>query len=507
MVKQTIKQAQSGWEDYVKNFLADVEIDPEETPEEKQRRIARLESDPVAWCRYYFPKYCSSPFAAFHIRAIRRIVKNTNTYEVWPWARELAKSAIAMFVILYLALTGQIKCLLLVSATEDSAKRLLEPYMIELMKNPRIRNDYGEQVVFGKWEEGNFVAKCGCAFRALGAGNKPRGTRNENIRPDFILVDDIDTDEEVRNPDRITDKWEWIEGALIPTTSVNKDKRILFVGNIIGNDTTITRAMTQADYAEIVNIRDKNNLSTWPEKNSEEAIDRQLALISFAAGQKEYFNNPISEGDVFKAATWGKCPPLRRFPFLVAYADPATSNRDKKSSCTKALILLGFLDGKYYVLNARVDHATTDAFIQWFYDLRDYVGGAVPVYYYIENNGLQNPFYEQVFLPKFAERGKSDGNSIGVTPDARNKGDKFTRIEGTLEPLVRNAALVFNEAEAANPHMKRLETQFLTVTPKLSAPCDGVDATEGGVYIIREKLASWNTQITYIPLPRSTKRY
>lgn len=507
MAKLTQKQAETSWEEYVKIYLSDLTVDKNESPDAKYRRIRKLEDDPEKWCQYYFEEYCSSPFAPWQVKAMLRVIRNPKIYEVWPWARELAKSAIAMFVWLYLALTGQIKCLLLVSATEESADRLLEPYMIELSKNPRIINDYGEQVVYGKWSEGNFMAKCGCLFLGLGAGNKPRGTRNKSIRPDGIYVDDIDTDEEVRNPERIKAKWEWIEGALIPTTSVSKPKRILFVGNIIGQDTTITRAREKAQYAEIVNIRDKNGLSTWPGKNTEEAIDEQLALISFAAAQKEYFNNPISEGDVFKEMTWGRCPAIGRFPFLVAYADPATSNKDNKASCTKALVLLGFLEGKYYVLKCFVANATTDTFIQWFYDMRDYVGGRTTVYYYIENNSLQNPFYEQVFLPKFAERGKKDGNSVGVTPDTRNKGDKFTRIEGTLEPLVRTGSLVLNEAEKGCPHMQRLESQFLTVSPRLKAPVDGVDATEGGVVVVRGKMGDFTQQHTFIQRQRNPKRF
>ncbi len=55
----------------------------------------------------------------------------------------------------------------------------------------------------GAWETGEFTCQSGCSFRAIGAGQSPRGTRNKNFRPDCILIDDIDTDEECRNPERI----------------------------------------------------------------------------------------------------------------------------------------------------------------------------------------------------------------------------------------------------------------------------------------------------------------
>ena len=44
-------------------------------------------------------------------------------------------------------------------------------------------------------------------------------------------------------------------------------------GNIIAKDCCVVRAGEMADSWDIVNIRDKNGFSTWPEKNSEEDIE------------------------------------------------------------------------------------------------------------------------------------------------------------------------------------------------------------------------------------------
>ena len=323
----------------------------------------------------------------------------------------------------------------------------------------------------------------------------------------MILVDDIDTDEDCRNPEIISKRWKWFEQALYPTRSTSNPLLVIFCGNIIAEDCCIRRAIGMADRTDIVNIRDEKGRSPWPEKNSEEDIDRTLSKISIRAQQGEYFNNPYSEGTVFKEVRWGKIPPLSAFRFLVAYADPATSNKDKKGSCTKAVVLLGLHKGVYYVLRCRVDNASNDTFVQWFYDLRDWVAGRSLVYYYIENNTLQDPFYSQVFIPLFAAKGKASGDYIGITPDTRRKPDKFARIEGGLEPLVRTGLLVFNEAERGDPHMQRLEQQFRAVTPKLSAPVDGVDATEGGIFNIRQNTTAGINQITYIPQPVNHKRF
>ncbi|MEG1464799.1 MAG: hypothetical protein RSC11_07875, partial [Mucinivorans sp.] len=346
----------------------------------------------------------------------------------------------------------------------------------------------------------------GAAFRAVGARQSPRGSRNNELRPDVILVDDYDTDEECRNPDILTKKWEWFEKALYPTRAVDKPLLVIFCGNIIAVDCCMRRAMEMADHTDVVNIRDKNGKSSWIDKNSEEDIDRTLSKISYKAQQGEYYNNPVQDGSTFGELTFARIPEVARFDFLVAYADPATSNSDKKTSCTKALVLVGALKGRYYVLKCFVDNATTDTFVQWFFDLQDWVADRTSVYYVVENNSLQDPFYEQVFVPAFAAKGRHLKKQLGLTPDKRVKKDKFTRLEATLEPLVRLGDLIFNQDEEGNPHMMRLKEQFRLFGPRLAAPCDGVDALEGGIFIVRSKSNIGARNITYVNRRRNKNR-
>ena len=88
---------------------------------------------------------------------------------------------------------------------------------------------------------------------------------------------------------------------------------------------------------DIINIRGKDGLSVWPEKNSEEDIDLFLSLVSAAAAQKEFFNNPVVDGGVFAEITYGKVPALSRFKFLY-FKQPSTPG--------DAIVLEGGRDGK-----------------------------------------------------------------------------------------------------------------------------------------------------------------
>ncbi len=491
MGKLDNRAAYKEWSEYY-NALKKDKASDDLTPVERLRKREQLEKDKIAWIQFFFSEYCSYPFAPFHRRAIKRLTENMEWYEVLSWSRELAKSTIVMFVIMYLVLTGRKRNVLIVSNSHTNAERLLRPYKNAFEKNQLLKDYYGNLREFGKWTSDEFSLTTGATFRALGAGESPRGTREDANRPDAIIVDDYDTDEDCRNPDIVKQKWDWFENALFPTRSVSEDLLVVFCGNVIANNCCVVNASKKADNWEVINIRDAKGKSTWPEKNSEERIRRIEMKVSTKAFQQEYMNNPLSEGDVFKQMVYGECPPLKRLQFAIAYGDPAPSNSKNKASSFKALWLIGYLEGKFYVYYGFLDHVTNEEFVEWYYSIRDYVDGRTQVYSYIENNKLQDPFYEQVFMPMFAKKGQEKG-FVGIIPDERCKPPKFERIEGNLEPLVRQGRLVFNIAERENPHMKRLEEQFMLVNRAMKSPADGPDCIEGGVYIANQKIATMAT--------------
>lgn len=483
MAKLADKQALTTWDVFRESLLKCTNVDRGETYAEQQKRIKYLEADFERWARYYFPNYCTAEPALFHIRAAQRILKHEEWFEVRAWARELAKSVRSLIETLYQVLTGRKKNIILVSNSEDNARRLLEPYRANLDTNQRIIYDYGIQKSH-KWREGDFKTRRGVAFRAIGADQSPRGTRNDEVRPDKIIIDDIDTDQDCRNPDIITKRVNWLFGALIPTRAVNIPLQIVVCGNIIAEYCCVTELMKKADHNDIVNIRTAG-VSSWPGKNSEQHIDRVLNTISYAAAQTEYFNNPQTEGRVFKKLNFGKVPPLSQMEQIIIYADPAPSNSDVKNNSYKVVALVGRAKGITYVIKVFCEQCTNAKFIQWFYDLYTIVRGH-NVQYWIENNTLQNPFYEQVFLPLFREAGKAKGYTIPIRPDTRKKADKYTRIEGTLEPANRLGLLIFNEKEKDSQDMQTAIGQFMVVSPTYRGAIDAPDCIEGAYKILDE---------------------
>lgn len=489
--KKTDKDWLLEWKEFGANIDNATPIDLTESSVDKLKRIKNLEADDEAWFKYYFPNFYTSEPADFHLKSTRKIMNVAEYYLVRSWARELSKSGRTMMEVLKLCLTGKKKNVILVSNSYDNAERLLMPYMIILERNNRIINDYGNQKKLGSWQAGEFTTTKGVSFRALGAGQSPRGTRNNEIRPDVILIDDIDTDEDCRNSEIIEKRVKWIDEALIPTRSISNGLLIIACGNIIADYCCITEMGAKADSHEIINIRDENGKSTWPQKNTEELIDIALRTTSYESIQKEYYNNPMDGGKVFKNLV-DKAPfKLKHCDYVVIYADPATSNSESKKSSSKALGIVANKMREYNIHKAWVDQMTNAKFIDYLFEayLICVNAGVQVIYIYIENNTLQNPFYEQVLLPLIYKKSQELSVILPIRPDDRKKPEKWSRIEGKLEPLVRLEYLTFNEKEKDNPHMQRLKAQFKNANAKAKL-LDGPDFVEGAVTIIDEKRAA-----------------
>ena len=492
------KYAQIDWVEFREGIKKGKSVNKMETPAEKKKRMAELEADPQKWKEYYFPEYFDYPSPEFHIKASNNIIHSflalLHFYVVLNWVRGLSKTTLTMMNVLYLVLTGKLNFILYISSTWDAATAFLEKYRAQLDTNPLLINDYGKQEADGSWSMGDFTTKKGVKFLAIGARQSPRGQANNSFRPDCVICDDFDTDEECLNPDILNKKWDWFEKAVMFAVDVARPYLIIWLGNIIAEDCCVVRAGEKADHREIINIRDEKGKSVWPQKNSEEHITYLLSKVSWEAGQQEYFNNPVRQGQTFKEIHWGKCPPLSELPFVVAYSDPATSNKDKPTAKSKVQnsmkgsALIGYKNNKWYLYTCVLNNMSNAHFIEGMYYMRTYVGNETALYNHIENNSLQDPFWGQVLKPLVYKHGKEKGiPPLSVIPDGEKKGEKWSRIESELEPLFREGNFIFNQDEKGNPHMQRMASQFLTATPN-SRELGGPDMVQGAVQKTNEKI-------------------
>lgn len=482
--KVVTKEALQRWEDR-KTLILAPEFQLECNAEDKEKRIARARKDYIYFVETYFPHLARSKCGRFQVDAARYIKAHPNTRAVFEWARGHAKSThISLLIPLWLALqeTPDIHVMILVSKSEDAADRLLGDLQAELQYNNLLIRDFGPQIVDGSWTDGEFKTKSGCLFISLGRGQTPRGIKDRGLRPDYVIIDDIDDDELVRNPRRVGEVFDWCLSALIGAMDMGRGRFIL-VGNRIGKDSVLSRMVERpGTYHTIVNAIATDGLPCWREKYSLEEIKSMRDFMGERRFQKEYMNNPINEGAVFtrKNIRFGKMLPLKEYRQLICYTDP--SFKASTSNDYKATMLVGITkNGEFHVIKAYADQTSVANLVRWHYDIEAFVAGRVPVLYYMESN-----FIQDLIVQEFKAVGDELGHHIPVLGDSRKKPDKFARIEA-MQPLFERSLVILNEDEAKAPGMLQLIDQLLMFEKGSKAHDDAPDALEGAIFMLNKR--------------------
>jgi phage terminase large subunit-like protein len=454
-----------------------------ETPKEKAKRIEKLLANPELFAKYYFPRHTTLPLAKFHIRFGNEMLNATTGIFVKRWFRGASKSTYAMIFILLRVLAGKSKMCVYVGETKPKALKLLSRIQAHLEANDRIISDFGEQMSFGDWQGGDFTTKRGVNFMAIGKGMSPRGMINDEFRPDLIIVDDVDEEEECRSTDRLDNSFEWLTGSLYGSFG-SEGGLFVMLNNKIAEDCLVQRVsdLKKAN-VDIVKLTNSKGESAWPEKFTPEVIARIKDDMPEYMFQREYYELIIRPGKTFKKEwiQWGKCPPLKEVRYLLTYLDPGF--KDTKTSDTKSVWLIGLHKAKYYIYKGYVDQASVSKMVEWHYDLDKYIK---------QRNGAASMYMEQVFLQDllfkdFNEGAKTFGYPLNLQGDTRKKPDKDARIEA-ISGYFEKGHVIFNEEEKSDHNMQRLISQFLMFQMGTKTPKDGPDSIEGGFFKLREKV-------------------
>lgn len=488
--KAEVLKAQEKWKQHCETVQAATAVNISETAAQRLARIRRLRSDYAAFVDYYFPHWTvnpetgkATPCAQFHIDAANKILKNRNLKAGFMWHRGAAKSTnMDVFVPMWLMIQEhrEINVMVLVGKSEDNAKTLLGDIQAELQYNQRYIADFGEQYNAGSWEEGEFVTRSEVAFFARGRGQSPRGLRYRSHRPDYVVIDDLDDDELVESPARVSKLFDWVRSALFGTLDGGRG-RFFMVGNLIAKNSVLAKwCEIKTVHVTRVNIYDRAGRISWAAKWAHDEVKQLEAVAGYRAFQKEYMNNPIIEGAVFKNEwiRWGKRPAWSKFSEIVLYIDP--SFRGSTKNDYKAAKLWGKVGTTLYHLRAFVRQCSVAEMVRWCYDLYEWARAqGIAVRWYMEAN-----FMQDTILDEFRREGELRGYQLPITGDKRKKPDKFQRVEA-ISPLWERGFVIYDESQRDDPDMLAGIDQTLAFEKGMRGHDDAPDADEGAIWILQ----------------------
>jgi predicted phage terminase large subunit-like protein len=300
-----------------------------------------------------------------------------------------AKSTTISFAYLLAAMLFRERSFaLLVSDTETQAAMFLSDIKAELRENEDLVHLFQIKEFIKDTETDVIVSfEDGVQFRILvrGAEQRVRGLKWGSKRPDLIVCDDLEGDEQVLNKERREKLRKWFEGALLPSRS--REGIVRVVGTVLHMDSLLNRLLPEDSNPNTIRTPlksyDKRTRGyTWKSvryRAHDESFDNILWANRYDAAyfqtirqrlvdqgipevySQEYLNYPIDESTAFfKRQDFSEIPDFlikefkdkKRNLNYYAAVDFAVSTADR--SDYTVIAIAGVDDnGKMYVLDVR----------------------------------------------------------------------------------------------------------------------------------------------------------
>jgi len=473
------------------------------------------------FARAFFPHYCRDVDSPFHRDLYRlfidKIPQPVGSRIAIAAPRESAKSTLAVLMLPLWCIcypkTAWKRYVIITSDTQRQAEDRLAEIRYELEGNERLAEAFPEATGAGPaWTQADIITRNGIKVTARGTGGNIRGLRHGPYRPDLLIGDDLENDENSQTPaqrDKITN---WFFKAFCKAGVKTAD--VAVVGTILHYDSLLSRLLVnpafhsgryqgvirwapatalweqweriytdgllspderqaQADrfYQEHERELIFGTEVLWPEHRSYYDLMKLRVAEGPASFDSEIQNEPINPDDCLFREEWFQWfdedeLDWKALPYRVAAIDPSLGKRGKHGDPSAIVCLGRDRHGTLYVLDADIERRTPDKIIEDALELYDRRG--------LSALGVETTQFQEFFRQQLeriaAERGKYPPiRAIEQTTD------KTIRIQ-RLQPLVKNGRIKFQRKH------KTLFDQ-LRYFPKADHD-DGPDALEMAVSMI-----------------------
>lgn len=376
--------------------------------------------------------------------------------------RGSAKSTLAEEGLVIKACYREIQHALIVGASYDKAAERLHAIRRQFEKNDALRTLFGD--LRGQpWGDDKIELSTGITLQAMGRGQAIRGTKNEDIRPDFILADDIEDAESVRTPEGREKVQAWFFAELLPSGD-EPTLRVRMLANDMHPECLANRLKLPGsgfvvrvypwEYIDAEGARS----ATWADRYSLETIDKKKRqLYSLGRGaeyEKEYMCHSESPADKpFKQEMFRTEAQVRTWQAVYAMFDPARTV--SRTSATTGYACWSWIANRLVVWDAWAKMLLPDQIITEMFTVDEEFR---PVSIGVEEDGL-NEFLMQPIRQEQVRRGVT----LPVKAMRAPKG-KMDFIRG-LQPFFNAREIWF-----AKP-LPELQAQLLSFpTGRIDAP-------------------------------------
>lgn len=193
---------------------------------------------------------------------------------------------------IHAGLYGYKHYIIILSDSSEQAEGFLGDIKTELEDNQLIKEDFGE--LQGKvWKSSVILLNSEIKLEAIGSGKKIRGRRHKQYRPDLIILDDIENDENVNTAEQRKKLANWFYKAVSKAGDTYTD--IVYIGTLLHYDSLLAKVSHNPEYLSIKYqgvISFAVNQSLW---DASEAIYTNLSNDNRQADAKAFYESNKAE--------------------------------------------------------------------------------------------------------------------------------------------------------------------------------------------------------------------
>lgn len=329
------------------------------------RKIFSYEENIEAFSEYFFPDTVTNKIPKFHKEIYKFLFSDENGALAAP--RGHGKTSVTGIIFLTFQIVNELRnYIVYISQNYSKTVQFIDPIRDEFKNNKRLRFVYGDLTPRkGRDDTGKDREDCfdvgGCRVEAASFEQNIRGFKYKNYRPDLIILDDVESDERVLNPELRDKDRRKLNSVIIPALDINGIFKM--IGTILHPNSLLTNKI-KLNKGKIFKACDMelNNI-LWPERFTREKLKKIKFNIGSVSFQQEYLNDPIDNTSSLIKREWIKqClrPDLSAEDVFRMSFDKKTMGHDpafadRVTSDEAAYGGLGRKDGFYYLLNCETE--------------------------------------------------------------------------------------------------------------------------------------------------------
>ena len=460
---------------------------------------AECAKDLEKFCKTYFPDVFCSEFCEFHkdvFKTLETYILSENpnkSYVCRAAPRGHGKSQIISFALpLWCVAYGYRHNIVIVSDTGEQAEQFILDIKNNLEDNELFIRDFGklatQQVI---WRQREIVTDNNIHIVGKSAGQSLRGIKYNSLRPDLIIIDDLENDENVETEMQRVKLYNWFMKVLLKCG--NTAPLFVYIGTVLNYASLLYKILNEPKfsmwnrkaYRAVYAFADNQKLwdkwesimsdaklgnqakdkayefytehkaamlkgvkCLWPQKEKEYYYN--LMIEKYAdeeAFNSELQNDPLTDDSRVFKVEWLESDMYTELPEIteVYYAVDMSMGKSKHSD-TSAIIGVGKgVDNYFYVLQADVKRKrTVDETID---DLTRHI---MRYYSKLKAFAVETDLFLEFVSDTMKDRVMSKGLYVPwVEIKQAHTGSKDMRIKGTLVSPIQHGYLKFHESQRA----------------------------------------------------------